>query len=169
MRSKEEFKEALIKVIGDHPESDIKPAAQEILAVLNRDGEIKAPKSEKPPYVYDPMEDHIYVMSLPAKTKKSEELKILISNFNKEFFRENYLNFANSVMKNRKLFLIRSFKNQKEALRYLKAIRNKLDISLAAKQEGGFDYIITNDNFRLLFKNKDESLYLDFFKDKYPT
>jgi len=167
-RSKDEFREALIKVIGDHPESEVKAPAQEILNYLNSGGNMKAKKKEeKPSYFYDPMVKHIYIMSLPAESKKSQELKNNISNFNRESFGSSKLSFANSVMGKKKLFLIKTFKNEKEAKRYLKAIRNKLDISLTMKQEGGFDYIITNENFRLLFKSKDEKHYLDFFNKEY--
>ncbi len=168
-RPKEEFREALIKVIGDHPESDVKPAAQEILAYMNKGGEVQKKENEAPPYFYDPTGKHVYIMSLPGGTKKAQDLRIKISNFNKEYFRENDLEFTTTALSDRKLFMIRTFSNEKEALRYLRAIRNQVEISLAAKQENGFDYIITNDNFKLLFKSKKEELYLNFFKDKYPT
>lgn len=168
-KSKEEFREALIAVIGDHPESEVKGAAQEILAYLNREPGSVSSTKEKTPYIYDPMSAHVYIMSLPNESKKSQELKNKISDFNKEFFRQNDLEFTTSALKNKKIFLIRTFSNEKEAMRYLKAIRNKLEISLPAKQENALDYIISNDNFKLLFKSKDELDYLDFFNKKYPS
>lgn len=168
-RSKEEFKEALEAVIADHPDSEVKEPAEEILKYMNQKPAGAEQAKPKTPYLYDPMSKHIYIMSLPNESKKSEEIKNKISNFNKEFFRENDLDFTTTALKDRKLFLIRTFASEKEAMRYLRAIRNQLDISLVAKQEQGQDYIITTENFRLLFKNKDESEYLKFFSEKYPT
>jgi len=166
--SKAEFKTALEGVIADHPDTEVKEKAEEILALLNQSGAVK-PESEKPSFFYDPMEKHIYVMSLPAGTEKSNEIKIKISNFNQEFFRQQKLDFTTTTIKGRQLFLVRTFKNEKEAMRYLKAIRNQLEVSLPAKQAGGRDYLISTENFKTLFKTKMEEEYLEFFSKKYPT
>lgn len=169
-RSREEFKAALEKMIQDHPDSPLKEKAQKILNKLNQlAGGGGAPSKQKTPYQYDPLAKQIYIMSMPSGSEKSEELKNKISNFNKEFFRNNKLDFTNTKLADKNLFMIRTFQNEKEALRYLRAIRNQTDISLPLKQQKGTDYLISTDNFKLLFKNKDEDIYLQFFQEKYPT
>jgi len=166
--SKEAFKAALEEVVADHPDAEVSEQAEEILKLINQ----KKPtnlNSTKVSYIYDPNQEHMYIMSLPTNSKKGNDLKIKISNFNQEFFRESSLDFTTTTIKGRKLFLIRTFKNEKEAMRYLKAIRNQLEIALEAKQEGGYDYLISTENFRELFKVKKEDAYLEFFLNKYPS
>jgi TolA-binding protein len=166
--SKEEFKAALEDVVADHPGTEVKEQAEEILKLME-ESKSAVPASAKPPYVHDPGEKHIYVMSIPNRSAKSNELKIKLSNFNQEFFREANLDFTTTTVKGRKLFLIRTFPNEKEAMRYLRAIRNQLEIALQLKQEGGRDYLISTENFKLLFKSKDEEQYLEFFLKEYPS
>ncbi|MAY83205.1 MAG: hypothetical protein CMP59_03650 [Flavobacteriales bacterium] len=166
--SKEEFRDALEAVVADHPNTEVKKQAEEILRLLNQSGTVQ-PKSEKPQFDYNPMDKHMYVLSLPINSAKANDLKIKISNFNKEFFREGNLEFTTTTITGKKLFLIRTFSDEKQAMRYLRAIRNQLEISLPAKQEGGKDYLISNENFKILFKTKKEDDYLEFFSDKYPT
>lgn len=166
-KSKGEFKVALENVIEDHPDSKVKEPAAEILSLLNQKSPAQA-NSSTPAYFYDPTEKHIYVMSLPNNSQKAEELKNKISNFNQEYFREIDLNFTTTTIKGRKLFLIRTFKDEKQAVRYFKAIRNQLEISLPAKQEKARDYLISTENFKILFSTKEEDSYLEFFNKKYP-
>ena len=155
-------------VVAEHPETEVGKLAEEMLKRM-AGTKSATPASEKPNYLHDPSKEHIYILSLPNRSAKSNELKNKVSNFNQEFFREAKLNFTTTTVKGRKLFLIRTFTDQKQAMRYLRAIRNQLEISLQLKQEGGRDYIISTENFRLLFQTKNEEDYLEFFLNKYPS
>lgn len=173
VRSKEEFKQSLEKVIADHPEDPVKNEAQFILDYMKKMG-VKKPKTkevkkeEKPDFDYNPKDIHLFILSAKKNSKNFNYLKNELSNFNRQSFREIKLQVTSSSLKDKDLYLVRSFASQEEAIRYLKALQNNKKLALMIKQANAIEYIISNTNFRTLFKKKNEEDYIRFFKEKYP-
>ena len=66
------------------------------------------------------------------------------------------------------MYLLRGFANEADATRHLKALKNHAPVSTIVNQFNGEEYLISNANFRKLFKSKDEAQYLEFFQKDYP-
>ena len=170
-----EFKKALEKLIKDHPSTPEQKRAQEMLAFLNQQvkgkgaptaGQTKG--SKKTNYGHDPKEQHMMIIS--AKQDKNSgfnSLKNKLSDFNRNSFREIRLSVTQSALGDKDMFLVRGFKNEAEADRYYQAIKNDASVKIAVSQTKSNQYIISNSNFRLLFKSKDEEEYIKFFKSDY--
>ena len=174
-KSKVEFKMALEKLIKDHPSTPEQKRAQEMLAFLNQQfkgrgapatGQNKG--SKKTNYGHDPKEQHMMIVSAKQDKKSGfNSLKNKLSDFNRNSFREIRLSVTQSALGDKDMFLVRGFKNESEADRYYQAIKNDASVKIAISQTKSNQYIISNSNFRLLFKSKDEEEYIKFFKSDY--
>ena len=179
-RSKEEFKAALNAVIADHPNDPVKDNAQQILNYMEK----AAIEASKPPpapekdklvkeqqkvaYEYDAEDKHIFILSAEKEAKNFNRLKNQLANFNRQYFRQDQLNVTASALGEKDLYLVRTFETQAQAMRYLKALRNNNALKSVIQGAKAKDYIISNGNFRSLFKSKDEGQYLEFFNQNYP-
>jgi tetratricopeptide (TPR) repeat protein len=165
-QSKEDFKNALEQIVTDHPDSEVKGVAIQILNYMKSMGMDKPPVAQNI-YAYTPNDKHIFVLSFQTNSANTQDIKNKISDFNKTFFREKKLEFTSTSLESKNLFLIRTFPSQKEAMDYYKALQNNLDVQKVLKGEKTVNYIISTENFRKLFKSKDEPNYLTFFKENY--
>lgn len=163
-RSKEELKVELEKIVENYPEDPIKDKAQKILNFMNNVGGIE----EASAFKVNHQDKHMFIMSMPQNHKNSNELKIKLSDFNQNSFRESNLELTTTALPGKQLFMIRTFKDQVEAVRYYKAVSNNNQLTIMASQMNAESYIISLENFRLLFKDKDEKAYLEFFMRQYP-
>jgi len=170
-KPKGEFKASLEKLIIDHPKTPEQARAQEMLNFLNQQiksgGETKQTIS-KINYTRDPKDQHMVIVS--AKQSKNagfSALKNKLADFNKNSFREIRLSVTESALGEKTMYLVRGFKTETDAMRYLKALRNDPAVSNIASQFNGKLYFISNNNFRKLFKSKNEEEYLIFFKEEY--
>ncbi len=168
-RSKDEFRKALQAVIDDHPEDTVKDRAQYILNYMKNMGNPSAPKSSgNSPFKYKPDEQHFFVVSFPEGNPNGRQLKIKLANFNQSSFREKDLKFTTSALPNKTLYLVRTFDNEMDVMRYYSAVKNNPGITAEVARTQANLYIISLSNFRILFKEKNEPIYLEFFGRKYP-
>jgi tetratricopeptide (TPR) repeat protein len=159
------FKKELEFVVSEFSDDPVKEKAQDILNYMNKKSVAKTVVKTK--YKYDPAAKHIFIFSSSKKTTSSNSFKNSISNFNRQFFREADLDITSSTIKTNNVFLIRTFNDEKTAMRYYKAVRNNSTLILSARQQGAEEYLISVENFRLLFKSKDEEEYKAFFQENY--
>lgn len=168
VKSKEAFKTALENVVKDHPEDTVKERAQYILNYMKSMGNGPKEKPETGLWKYQPNENQMFIMSLEEGGANARQLKLKLANFNQEFFREKELDFTTSSLPGRTLYLIRTFKNEMEVMRYYTAVKNNPEVLVEIKKANAQPYIISIPNFRTLFKHKNEEDYLEFFSKKYP-
>ena len=170
-KSKGEFKDALEKLIKDHPNTPEQARAQEMLNFLKQQittGGTNKKAVAKINYTTNAKDQHMVIVS--AKQTKNagfSALKNKLADFNKNSFREIRLSVTESALGNKTMYLVRGFKNEADATRYLKASRNDAAISTITGQFNGKQYLISNDNFRKLFKSKNEEEYIKFFEEDY--
>ncbi len=167
IKDRETFKKELQYVVKEFSKDPVKAKAQEILDYMNKnlgDSNSETKKSSVE-YKYDPSEAHMAIFSLSGK--ETNAFKNQLANFNGQYFREAKLQITSSVLKSNQTLLVRPFSNAGEAVRYLKAAKNNLQLMKAVKELGGQVYLISNNNFRLLFKDKSEELYLNFYNSNY--
>jgi tetratricopeptide (TPR) repeat protein len=168
--SKEDFKKALEKIVAEHGEDPVKDKAQQILDYMksmNAATEKTVAEAPAPEYAHDPKEKHLLILSSENNNQSFKELRNQLSNFNQQYFKQQGLDITSSILDKKNLYLVKTFNNQEEAIRYLKALRNNTAIMSLVQQSNTLDYLISTSNFRMLLKSKDEKAYLDFFLKKY--
>lgn len=171
VKTKEEFKLALEKVVSDHPEDTIKDRAQYILdymARMNNKDENKSAKANSGLYKHNPNDNFMFVMSINEGHPNSRSLKLKLASFNQEFFRNRELDFTTSSLPGRTLYLIRTFENEMDVMRYYTTLKNNPELGVEIRKTQANPYIISLENFRTLFKFKNEQSYLEYFNKKYP-
>jgi tetratricopeptide (TPR) repeat protein len=170
VKSKAEFKIALESVVKDHPEDPVKERAQAILNYMNnsQNNSLNSNQNSGPTYVQNPNEQYMFIMSLAESTPNARNLKIQLANFNQQFFSEQKFEFTTSSLPERTLYLIRTFDDEMKAMRYLNTVKNNNKLMAMVQQMKAKNYIISMSNFRILFKDKNEQAYLNFFNKKYP-
>ena len=170
-KSKSEFKAALEKLIADHPKTPEQARAQEMLTFLNQritSGGADQNATPKVSYVRDAKDQHMVIISA-KQTKNSgfSALKNKLADFNKKSFREIRLSVTESALDDKTMYLVRGFNNEEDAIKYLKALKNDPAVSTIVSQFDGNQYLISNNNFRTLFKSKNEEEYIEFFGEDY--
>jgi len=172
---------AMQQIIRDYPKSEVRPLAQNVLNFLgtqkNAQGEpividsatlvANGPKL----YSYDANAIHFYVMIVNGTLVDVDAQKIKISDFNlKNHDLENLQ--INSLMFDdyRQLITINSFESSEKAMNYLMSIRDSKYIFTKLENSGEYyDFVISAENYPILYRNKDISLYIRFFEKFYPV
>jgi len=174
-KTKEELRISLEKIVVDHSGEEEKEAAQHILDYMKnlnkpqpkeKEGK-KKKKKEEVTYSYNSEAKHMFIISGKGGSQTFKNIKYNLSNFHSEFFREEDLNIQSSLLKDNKLYMVRTFATQKEAIRYIKALRNNKVLMNLIQRSRAKEYIISIPNFQVLFRSKDESRYLEFFENNY--
>ncbi len=189
------FITALEVVVNDYPDSEVKPKAEEMIALLkiksartateNSRGEELADATEQAREVgrevspdtenatifkYEPSETQMFLVLADKRNVKISELKNRISDHNRKYFGTKSLTVsAIPINKNVLLVGVSNFVNEEDALKYFKTTkRNSLLYSLL-KKNGGNYFIISEGNYSLLYKTKELDGYLRFYKRYYPN
>ncbi len=158
------FKTEIEAFIEKHNESPLKESAQKILNFMNNEN--KGVSSEVL-FNKEFSKPHMFMISFPENTKGLNVLKNKLSNFNGRSFREKKLDFTDTQLGKKDIFLIRTFKDDKDAMRYYKTLQNNNGLMIDVERKKGKMYVISVPNFQLLFQNSEEDKYMDFFQKNY--
>ena len=167
---------ALRRIVDTYPGSEVEPMAQDILDYITKERpefarEEQAEEADSViifPYTYNPEITHIYVMIAKRQGVKLNPTKVKISDFNQKYYRIKELTI-NSLLFDRNNYLISvgNFTTAEEALDYYNTIKDNeyvfSDISITNVQQ----FIISTDNYPILFKEKDNELYGLYFEQEY--
>jgi tetratricopeptide (TPR) repeat protein len=169
-----EFELSLKQVVADYPKDSVKIRAEEILAVINKlkFGD-KAPApidsaSTKVMYKPGPNKTHFFVLAFDTKDVNTEQQSVAVSDFNTKYFesknyKSNYMPFG----KNKGMIVVRLFKNSTEALQYFTTTQSDDDI-YKNLEVGTYSYfVISDENYNVLFKEQDTVKYVEFFAQNY--
>lgn len=170
---------ALYKITRDYPKSEVKKLAEQVLASLsnqrNSQGQpiIKDTTSVLPPeqnlYSYQPGSVHFYVLVVNGNLVDVTALKIKIADFNAKYFDLEGLQ-VNSVLfdNNREMITVNNFDNADKAVNYLINIRESKYIFTKLENAGEYaDFVISVENYPILYRHKDIALYTRFFSNSY--
>ena len=169
-----EFELALKQVVADYPKDSVKIRAEEILVVIHKlkFGD-KAPApldsaSAKATYKPGPDKTHFFVLAFDTKDVNTEQQSVAVSDFNTKYFesknyKSNYMPFG----KNKGLIVVRLFKNSAEALQYFTTTQADDDI-FKNLETGNYSYfVISDENYSVLFKEQNTDKYVEFFAQNY--
>lgn len=173
---------AMQKVIQDYPKSKVKKMAEDVLAFLGTQKDSKgqpivtdstaaAPDNSLKLYKFDQNAVHFYVLIVNGNLVDVDALKIKISDYNSKFHDlENLM--VNSLMldNDRQMITVNNFDNSDRALDYFLGISESKYIFTKLENAGDyFNFVISVENYPVLYRNKDISQYLRFFEKYYPV
>ncbi len=172
---------AMNKVIRDYPRSTVKPLAENVLAFLGTqkdskgkpivtDSTLVVDNSEKL-YKFDPNALHFYVLIVKEDLVDVDALKLKITDYNAKFHDLQKLMVNSLVLDDgREMITVNNFENSETAMTYFMGILTSKYVFTKLENAGQyFNFIISVENYPILYKNKDIPLYLRFFEKNYPA
>ncbi len=173
---------AMNQVIRDHPRSSVRPLAENVLAYLSTQKNSKgqpiqsdttktAPAGQEKLYAYDPTAMHFYVLIVNEEMVDVDALKIKISDYNARFHSLENLAVNSLVFDSgRQMITVSNFDNSESANNYFIGILGSKYIFTKLENAGEYaNFIISVDNYPILYKNKDIRQYMRFYEKNYPA
>ena len=168
------FELSLKQVVADYPKDSVKIRAQEILAVINKlkfGDKMPNPADSavaKDTYKKGPDKTHFFVLAFDTKDVNTEQQSIAVSDFNTKYFEsKNYKSSYMPFAKNKGLIVVRLFKNSEEAIRYFSTTQSDDDIYKNLEQGTYTYFVISDENYNVLFKEQNTDKYVEFFAQNY--
>ncbi len=172
---------AMNKVIKDYPRSSVKPLAENVLIFLGtqKDSQgkpiatdsVSVVDNTQKLYKFDPAAVHFYVLVVNDNLVDVDALKTKMSDYNLKFHSlENLM--VNSLLldQGRQMVTVNNFDNSETAMNYFLGILDSKYIFTKLENAGEyFAFVISVENYPILYKNKDILQYLRFFEKNYPV
>lgn len=170
------FEGALTQITIKYPKDEVKPKAEEILAILKKDAAPPAKKDsaavsgEKPLYTFTPDAEHSIIIVAAGKRLNITNLKTKLSDFNAKFYGTVALNIGQvGLDADMQIINIKSFSNAEKAIEYYSTLKTNPDVFKNAPEDGYMIFAISNANYQAFYKDKDVMKYMRFFKEMYPA
>ncbi len=186
------FISALQVVVDTYPESDVKPKAEEMIALLkvepkanaattaegsvdgkttgssNGAGFSGAGSQKESIFKYDADAVHMFLILADKRNVKISDMKNRVSDHNKTYFGTESLTVsAIPVNKNILLVGVSNFPNEEKALEYFKTTKRNSALFSLIKKNGGNYFIISDANYSRLYRSKDIDGYISFYNQYY--
>jgi len=176
------FITALNVVVNDYPKSEVKPIAEEIIKSLQsgprgsgsdgkvgKEGASGENSTPETIFVYEESAPYMFMILADQRNVKIGELSKRISDHNRRYFALNGLKVTSlPINENILLVTVSEFSDKEKAVDYFKTIRRNTILYGMIKRIGGNYFIITNSNYKRLYKSKDLLGYRKFFDKYYP-
>ena len=119
-------------------------------------------------YTYNAEVPHQYVMAATGEISDLNRLKYNIIKYNIDFFLMFDFKVSDRKLTNdTKLIIVKPLNNAKEAYKYLKLIRRNTDLYSDFNSLKMLQFVISDDNLKILLKEKDTNRYMMFFEQNY--
>lgn len=167
----------LKKYIALYPKSDLKDRANEILLAINK---YKSQKPELPTkkdtvlpeieFTYDANALHYFIILMPDEPKMINSVKNIIDAFNQKYYSNDQFSITSNLFADKKqIILVKSFGNAEKAKQYYNVIINDEEtFNNLPKNEFEF-FIISDENYKTLIKEKALLQYKTFFEKQYKS
>lgn len=177
----QDYETELNNIIKTHPKSDEKPLAENMLAVLskykasnngtlpdiNKPDNDSASLANKYPYKYDSTSLYFYVMVIDMMNADINELKIRYSDYNNKYFGLSKLTISAFFLDDyRQMITVSKFQNLESALIYYNAVKEDKEIFDKYHPRDIQQFVISTDNYPILYKNKKVEQYLKYFNNE---
>lgn len=179
LQGNEAYCKSLGEVIARYPETAEATRAKEIARLMSCKGfEVSDEPKKKPGQVIDDAftrEDdklHYFLVALKGADVRLDEVKNAVSDYNRENHKLEQLRISNIFLgtdTENPIVVIRKFDNKEQAMRYLNEVKNQADFlgeSDKKKYTKEF-YVVTQENYRRILKNKTLDGYREFFEENY--
>ncbi len=177
IQGKDSLISGLSRFIRQYPNADLKPKAQDILDQLRgKDSLAVAPDTpgEKPKvtsknFTVNPEAIHLYVIIADMKKINVNALKLRVSDHNLKYASLEKLTTSSLYLDDtHQIISVSSFTTQDKAMNYMIGVKADNYVFSGSKPGDYEAFVITVDNYSILYKNKDVEAYLNFYKDNYP-
>jgi outer membrane protein assembly factor BamD (BamD/ComL family) len=119
-------------------------------------------------YQYEAEKPHYYLMAATGKISDLNRLKYNIIKYNLDFFLMFDFQVSDrKLTSDTKMIIVKPLNDAKEAYKYLKLIRRNKDVYSEFNTLSMEQFIITEDNLKILQKDKDVARYMMFFNQNY--
>lgn len=179
LQGNEAYCKALGEVIGRYPDSDESTRAKEIARLLSCKGFEVAETPKKQPgqsiddaFTTDDDKLHYFLVSLKGGDVRLDNVKNAVSDYNRENHRLEQLRISNiflGVDTENPIVVIRKFDNKEQAMRYLNEVKNQDDF-LGESDKNKYTkefFVVTQENYRRILRNKTLDGYREFFEENY--
>lgn len=156
----------LQQVIDEYPETSEAQKAQEMIDIIKNGYSTNKTVdfSNKGPFEYDDkVELQVFIM-LPQGTSNNGA-KARITDFSREFFSQKRLRIDAKILGKEGIVMVKSFKNESEASRYIGAYKRTRKHLLDLNQAKIF--MITQENLKTLFQKRNLAEYEKFYEEYY--
>ncbi len=170
---------ALKDLIARYPESAEATRAKEISRVISCEGYEVAPAASGNPepsldnaFTLDDDKLHYFLVVLYGSDLPLDDIKIAISDYNREHHRLEQLRLSNIFLGtdiNTPILVIRKFDNKEQAMRYYHEVKDRRDfLGETEKKTYRKEFFpITQENYRRILRNKTLNGYREFFAQHY--
>jgi len=166
--SEANFKQALEEVVKNYPNTDVYVAANNILDYFKRKNNPQPEPTSTAAYVFSPTSEHFYMLITDESKANIETLKANYSDYNAEYHRLESFEINSYILGEKtKIIIIKSFPNSAKSISYYRELINN---TLFFEKVGLEEYsqcVISDQNFKIMMKKKDDDEYLNFFRENY--
>ena len=167
------FKTALQDIVVKYPQDTIALEAQSILDHINNLGSVTAINNENAAmdstgYLFYPDSTHFFLFVFTNNAVNTNEFKVKISDYNREFYSLRPLKINNSFIDfDHQYIIVKDFENAEQAKSYMEGLFVGIPEIASLKQEDYDTFVIADDNFQKFFKEKNLMRYLSFYQRRY--
>ena len=126
-------------------------------------------EDKKQIYTYKPGITHFLIVAVESNFINPNQIKFNLSNFNVDFYAMFDFNISSLIFEsNYQLITVKSFKNRNQGMNYYETVTYNLDYVMEDCDPTYYRvFIISSENYKILYENKNIGLYYKFFKDNY--
>jgi tetratricopeptide (TPR) repeat protein len=167
------LKAALDSLVVKYPNSEVTPLAQNILDYLKDPAKIEQgiePEEmfDLSMYNFNPKSKQIFALVISGAKVNVNALKVRISDFNMKYYSIDNLSITNILLdKNTHFVMVGNFKTIESSMKYYNAIMANEYIFSNLEEDKVDGFVIAQENYPVLYKDKDLEKYLAFFKLNY--
>lgn len=152
--------------IKDYPESELNPYVNSLL-LASEDFQQKRYNSAKARFIESFNQNHFFIVVYDINSGLIDELTPIVDDYLKSKNLTN-LKTGNLILSDDKsMLLVNVFPGKGTATNFLKSFNQEVDIKETFKGSKFDVFVITEDNFDILYRTKDVSAYLTFFEKNY--
>jgi tetratricopeptide (TPR) repeat protein len=167
---------SLKKWISRYPKSDLKPLVEQILARIGKvdtamttsakSGEKSGPVSKD--FATNPEAIHLFIIVADITKVNVSALKLKISDFNLKYNSlEKFSTSSIFLDDSHQLITVSNFENQEKGMLYYTGITNNQYVFSNVDKTAIKSFVISVENYPILYKSRDVEKYLEFFKANY--
>ncbi len=156
----------LSEFIKNYPESELNIYAQSLLK-SSEDFQQKRYNSAKARFIEDFTQKHLFIIVYDIDSDMTTKLAPIVDDY---LLEKNLLNLktANLILSEKKsMLLVNIFPGKGTASNFQKSFGKENDLKETFKGSKFDVFVITEDNFDILYRTKDVSAYLNFFEKHY--
>lgn len=167
------LKAALDTLVAKYPDSEVTPLAMNILNYLKDPTEIgQTSETEQifdfSIYDFNPNSKQIFALVVGGGKVNINALKVRISDFNKKYYGLDNLSITNILLdKTTHFVMVGNFRTIDKSMNYYNAIMANEYIFSNLENNTVDGFVIAQENYPILYKDKDLDKYLAFFKLNY--